>query len=194
MELTETTLVTLLAVAIICAVVAVGVAFSALAGQRRVRAAYRVFAGRNGIREDVLEVVERHIREVRALRDDVGDLRDFATELRHLVGGCVSRTATVRYDAFDDMGGRMSFSSALLDERGNGIVLTSINGRAETRTYAKPVREGGSRHNLSGEEAEAINRALSGHTGDEEITRRGPRGVSGGAAAAATARVIRNAS
>ena len=47
--------------------------------------------------------------------------------------------AVVRYDAFGDMGGRLSFSAALLDDQGDGLVLSSINGRSETRTYAKAL-------------------------------------------------------
>ena len=47
-----------------------------------------------------------------------------------------------------------------LDKEGSGVVLSSINGRNETRIYAKPVEHGGSRINLSGEEEEAIRRAL----------------------------------
>lgn len=73
----------------------------------------------------------------------------------------VRRVALLRYDAFDDVGGRLSFSCALLDERGNGIVFTSINGRQDTRVYAKPVTEGASLYNLSLEEEEAIRQALS---------------------------------
>jgi uncharacterized protein DUF4446 len=73
----------------------------------------------------------------------------------------VRRVALLRYDAFEDVGGRLSFSCALLDERGNGIVVTSINGRQDTRVYAKPVSEGASVYNLSLEEEEAIRQALS---------------------------------
>ncbi len=72
----------------------------------------------------------------------------------------VRRVALVRYDAFDDVGGRLSFSCALLDERGSGIVLTSINGRQDTRVYAKPVQTGTSTYNLSLEEEEAIAHAM----------------------------------
>jgi hypothetical protein len=70
------------------------------------------------------------------------------------------RVALVRYDAFDDVGGRLSFSCALLDEHGTGIVLTSINGRQDTRVYAKPVEAGSSTYNLSLEETEVIGRAM----------------------------------
>ncbi len=73
----------------------------------------------------------------------------------------VRRVGLLRYDAFEDVGGRLSFSCALLDEHGNGIVLTSINGRQETRVYAKPVAGGTSSHNLSNEEGEAIRQAMS---------------------------------
>ncbi len=75
----------------------------------------------------------------------------------------LQRFAVIRYDAFEDMGGRLSFSAALLDDHGDGIVLTSINGRSETRTYAKSVENMTSSHNLSDEEREAIAVAVAGH-------------------------------
>ena len=62
----------------------------------------------------------------------------------------------VRYDAFGDMGGRLSFSAALFDDEGNGLVISSINGRSETRTYAKPLVDLSSDHTLSPEEEDAI--------------------------------------
>jgi len=68
--------------------------------------------------------------------------------------------SVVRYDAFQDMGGRMSFSAALLDDAGDGIVLTAINGRSETRSYAKGVSAGTSDIALSPEEQQAIDAAL----------------------------------
>jgi hypothetical protein len=73
----------------------------------------------------------------------------------------VRNVALVRYDAFEDVGGRLSFSCALLDDNGSGVVLTSINGRQETRVYAKPVTAGTSSYNLSAEEQEAIQGALA---------------------------------
>ncbi|MGH2692532.1 MAG: DUF4446 family protein [Actinomycetota bacterium] len=73
----------------------------------------------------------------------------------------VQRVGLVRYDAFDDMGGHLSFSAALLDGQGNGLVITSINGRQDTRCYAKPVEGWTSNHNLSEEEELAIQRALT---------------------------------
>ena len=69
--------------------------------------------------------------------------------------------AVVRYDAFADQGGALSFSAALLDDAGNGLVLTSLNARSETRTYAKGVQRGQSAAALSPEELDAIAQATS---------------------------------
>jgi hypothetical protein len=76
-----------------------------------------------------------------------------ASSLRHL--------AVVRYDAFSDMGGHLSWSMALLDDSGDGVVLTSIHGRSESRTYAKNVARWSASQQLSPEEEEAISFARS---------------------------------
>lgn len=159
MELSAAATSILAIVGIVVAVVAAGLAGAALAGQRRVREAYQVFSG--GSRDDVLTLLQRHVEQVAALQEDVGRQHRYAEQLRSLISGCVSRIGTVRFDAFDDMGGRLSFSVALLDERGDGAVITAINGRTETRAYAKPVIRGASRHTLSQEEASAIAQALA---------------------------------
>ncbi|MDQ4085852.1 MAG: DUF4446 family protein [Actinomycetota bacterium] len=90
--------------------------------------------------------------DVRGLRAEVEALRqENAEALRHL--------SVVRYDAFGDMGGHLSWSAAVLDDNGNGVVLTSIHGRSESRTYAKNVADWSSDQSLSPEEDEAINAA-----------------------------------
>ena len=101
----------------------------------------------------LLGKIDRLEQAVRALN---------ATDNRQQVQieGSVRRVGVLRYDAFEDVGGRLSFSCALLDERGTGVVLTSINGRQETRVYAKPVTVGQSTYNLSREEEEAIRQAM----------------------------------
>lgn len=73
---------------------------------------------------------------------------DAATALRHV--------AVVRYDAFGDMGGHLSWSLALLDDAGDGVVLTSIHGRSDSRTYAKNIAGWTASSQLSPEESEAI--------------------------------------
>ncbi len=93
------------------------------------------------------------------LPTDVRGLRAEVEALRQEVAGAVRRLAVVRYDAFGDMGGRLSWSMAVLDDGGNGVVVTSIHGRSDARTYAKNVVQWSGDQQLSPEEADAIQQA-----------------------------------
>jgi hypothetical protein len=87
---------------------------------------------------------------------DVLGLRREVAALRKEAAGALRHLAVVRYDAFEEMGGQLSWSLALLDDGGDGVVLTSIRGRNEARTYAKSVTTWRSDQDLSPEETEAI--------------------------------------
>lgn len=76
--------------------------------------------------------------------------------LRAAVSSSLRHLAVVRYDAFGDMGGHLSWSMALLDDGGDGVVVTSIHGRSDSRTYAKNVAGWSASQQLSPEEEEAI--------------------------------------
>ena len=112
--------------------------------------------------EDVISVLGRHEDTIQAIDRDVRALDARSGELRELLRGAVSQVGMVRYDAFEDMGGALSFSAALLDEHGDGIVVSAINGRTETRCYAKPVSRAASVPTLSAEEEAAIETAVNG--------------------------------
>ena len=122
---------------VVTLLVAVAAGALAVVALRRQAAARRT-PGADALPEDVLGLRQ----EVAALRAEAGDA------LRHL--------AVVRYDAFGDMGGHLSWSLALLDDAGNGVVLTSIHGRSDARTYAKNVSGWSSQQQLSPEEEEAV--------------------------------------
>ena len=94
-----------------------------------------------------------------ALPEDVHGLRQEVAALRAEAKDALRHLAVVRYDAFGDMGGHLSWSLALLDDGGNGVVLTSIHGRSDARTYAKSVAGWLSEQQLSPEESEAIEAA-----------------------------------
>jgi hypothetical protein len=146
------------------ALIAVGLSVLAIAfsiigsgGRRRTRESEGPIQVGDALR-DVLEAqaarIERLEKAARVL-----NARDNKQQV--MIEGGVRRVALLRYDAFEDVGGRLSFSCALLDDQGNGVVLTSINGRQETRVYAKPITQGASSYNLSSEESEAIRQALT---------------------------------
>jgi hypothetical protein len=122
--------------ALVVALAALGVA---VAGRRTTR------RGSGADADDLPE-------DPRALRQEVAALRvENGQALRHV--------AVVRYDAFTDTGGQLSWSLALLDDSGSGVVLTSIQGRNESRTYAKNVASWSSESQISPEEEDAISRA-----------------------------------
>jgi len=146
----------------IVAVSAAGVAVIALAfgvrsnaRVRKLRRALRVMQSASG--SDVtLEDAEDVVRRLADVGKRVDDLEVVARL-------AVQHVGLVRFDAFEDMGGHLSFAAAMLDAEGDGFVLTSINGRQETRIYAKPIERGASHYHLSEEEQEAIRRAISSH-------------------------------
>lgn len=82
--------------------------------------------------------------------------------LRSALGQALRHVAVVRYDAFGDMGGRFSFSAAVIDDNGDGLVISSIHARGESRTYAKGVVGGASDATLTPEEQQALAAARTG--------------------------------
>jgi len=101
----------------------------------------------------------RRASSAEALPEDVYGLRQEVAALRAEARDALRHLAVVRYDAFADMGGQLSWSVALLDDSGHGVVLTSIHGRSDSRTYAKSISAWSCEQQLSPEEQEAIEHA-----------------------------------
>ena len=80
--------------------------------------------------------------------EERGPRADLARALRHV--------SVVRYDAYGDLAGRYSFSAALLDDSGDGLIITSIHGRNENRLYLKGIAQGNPDIELSPEEEQAV--------------------------------------
>jgi len=128
------------AVAVLALLVSVAALAVAIAGRRT--------SGGRRNRQDTSSLPQ----DPRALRQEIAALKaENAQALRHV--------AVIRYDAFTDTGGQLSWSMALLDDSGSGVVLTSIQGRNEARTYAKNVAAWASETQLSPEEEDAISHA-----------------------------------
>ena len=106
-------------------------------------------------------VLEGQASQIVRLEQAVRVLNGTDRKQQVLIEGGVRHVSLLRYDAFEDVGGRLSFSCAMLDDHGSGVVITSINGRQETRVYAKPITDGTSTYNLSVEESEAIRQAMA---------------------------------
>jgi hypothetical protein len=152
---------TLLVYLALAASLALAVAVAVLAARlRAVRRTYAtLLAGGDG-GEDLLAAVARQVEATERLRGKLDLIGRETAQLRQRVSNLVGTVGLTRYDAFPEVGGQLSWSAAFLDEAGDGVVLSTINGRSETRSYAKPVRGGRSEHNLSDEERAAIAMAM----------------------------------
>jgi hypothetical protein len=162
LELSRSTLTLVALVAIGLSVVAV---LYAIANAGRAGGAV---GGRVRLDETLRGILQGQSQQIQRLERAIRALHAVDKKQQTQIEGSVRNVALLRYDAFEDVGGRLSFSCALLDDQGNGVVLTSINGRQETRVYSKPVTQGTSSHNLSLEEEEAIRRALGERQADVE--------------------------
>ncbi len=105
---------------------------------------------------------DRFARLEKAVEDVIAAERrseERLTELERIARSEVARVGFVRYNAFDDVGSDLSFALALLNGEGDGVVLTSIYSREETRTYGKAVKGYASVVDASREERAAIDAA-----------------------------------
>jgi hypothetical protein len=153
-------------VALLVAVVVLALRLRRLAADQR-----RAF---DGVELDVLAALARHTRRLDGIDDEVASVREHSTSVRSDLRHALSRIGVVRYDAFENVGGELSFSLALLDEHDDGLVMSSINGRSDGRTYLKVVTGGTSESQLSDEERTAIEAAAHGRR-EERVTGPGSR-------------------
>ena len=107
-------------------------------------------------RDTILDVMARTVDDVSKMRREVGALDNELVQTQQRLAMALRHVSVVRYDAFDDMSGRFSFSAAMLDDLGDGLVITAIYSRSETRTYLKGLTSGTSDVDLSPEEIQAV--------------------------------------
>ena len=85
----------------------------------------------------------------------------FLEQVERRLGRSAQHLGVVRFNPYEGVGGDQSFSIAVLDEKKNGFVVSALYGREHSRVYAKPVERGESSYQLSKEEKDAIEKALS---------------------------------
>jgi hypothetical protein len=114
--------------------------------------------------------VDEVAAQVAALRAESGSARALAEEALTGAGQprpdptALRHVALVRYDAFADVGGRLSYSVALLDDTRSGLVLTTLAGKSDVRTYVRTVSAGVAEGTLTAEEQQAIEAAAASGT------------------------------
>ena len=141
------------------ALLALVLAFLAWRALRRVRAAQDVLLG--GGKADLVDFAVSLQGRIDDLHRAVDEVAAGLARVDRRIDECVSRTAIVRYDAYEGTGGQQSASLALLDAGRTGVVVTAIQGRDCARIYVKEVERGRGPIALSPEEQEAVDRAMA---------------------------------
>jgi hypothetical protein len=146
-----------LIVIIILMLILVIVLFSSLSSlEKRYR---RLTRGVNN--KNIEELIVNYLEKVEESRKIAEDARELCNNLNNKVDQCIQKVAVLRYKAFENVGGDLSFSIALLDNNNYGVILTGIYGRDDSTTYAKPIEKGISRYDLSDEEQHVLNEAMN---------------------------------
>ncbi|MEW6173001.1 MAG: DUF4446 family protein [Bacillota bacterium] len=109
--------------------------------------------------QEFLENLEKAIRMLDAFKEQLETMADEQRSFSLTLRNCVRTPSVMRFNAFDDVGSDLSFSMAMLDGEGNGLILTSLYGREESRFYAKKIARGASPSRLSPEEEHVLREA-----------------------------------
>ncbi|MDK2822749.1 MAG: hypothetical protein PWQ67_2053 [Clostridia bacterium] len=107
------------------------------------------------------EIILNNSYKIKNLEEYLDDNNNKLVLIDEKLSQCLKKVSLERYNAFQGIGGEQSFSVAMLDDNGNGIILSSIHGRDDARTYAKTVINGKSTYNLSEEEKRVLSNALN---------------------------------
>jgi hypothetical protein len=163
-DLNRTLLDNLALVIGVMGVVIIGLAIVAIVHSRRIRRAanaYRALAS-DSQGGSLQQLLDMHLGKVIEVGTRAEELTRLYESLEARSRGSLQHIGMVRFNPFEDTGSDQSFAIALLDDRRDGIVLSSLHGRGQTRVFAKPVEGGESKHQLSDEEAQAIRIAVEG--------------------------------
>ena len=112
--------------------------------------------------ESMEEILWKQFDRIEILEEADKDKRRELNELEHTVQNAYQKAGLVKYDAFREMSGKLSYALALLDQNDNGVIVTSMYSREGCYSYAKEIVRGESAINLSEEEKEALDSAING--------------------------------
>ncbi len=125
----------------------------------KLRRSFKIFMqGEDG--KSIENKVQSYMQETEKHRIVIEDLDKRLRELTLKNDENIQKVGMTRFSAFSGVGGDLSFALALMDNKGKGVVLSSICGRDDNRFYAKPIEDGNSTYRLSLEEEMAIKKAL----------------------------------
>jgi hypothetical protein len=151
-----------LVLAVALALVALWTLRTALSTRRLEGELHDILGGLSG--DNTARMLTEYLGTVRTTAAAMNRMKEEHDRIVDLIPGVVRHVGLVRFSPFHDTGGDQSFTLAVLDGRRNGVIITGLHSRNDSRLYAKPIERGESSYSLTPEEREAMSRALSGDT------------------------------
>lgn len=117
---------------------------------------YLKFMKKLGNGSNLDEMLKEYLRDVSEIKRDNSEIKAYYTKLDSDIDSCIQKIGLVRYNAFKDVGSDLSFAIALLDRNDNGVIFNGLYGSESSNIYAKPIKGGVSKYQLSDEEKTAL--------------------------------------
>jgi len=111
--------------------------------------------------EDLEEIIAQVLKWQRSSEKEIKMILEEIKTLEDVALHSIQKTGIVRFNPFEGVGGNQSFSLAVLDQKDDGVVISSYHSKESTRVYAKPIKQGESQFPLTEEEERAIKEAIS---------------------------------
>ncbi|MFV3013863.1 DUF4446 family protein [Clostridium botulinum] len=127
---------------------------------KKLKEKYKKFM-RGSNNKNIEELINDYLDKVDKAKEETEYVKEIYSTIDKRVKACIQKVAIVRYRAFDDVGSDLSYSIAFLNNDNSGVILTSIFGRNESTTYAKPIDKGISRYDLSDEEKQVLENCIN---------------------------------
>ncbi len=128
-----------------------------------------LMSGKKGA--DLEKVIRIRFKEMDQVKANAKRITKEHKEIKKYLSSCYNKMGLVKYDAFNEMAGKLSFVIALLNEDNSGLVLNAMHSREGCYTYAKEIIKGESYIPLSDEEKEALERAKTLEEEIEDLTK-----------------------
>ncbi len=111
--------------------------------------------------ESLEEVIVKYLDKIDNLEEENNERKKQINNITENLLITYQKIGIVKYDAFNEMGGKLSFSLALLDKQNNGFILNAMHSREGCYTYVKEIIDGNSYIALGEEEKKALDMALN---------------------------------
>ena len=108
----------------------------------------------------IYNILKKNSKEIKCIKDENEKLREFCNKLDKDISKTIQKVKIVKYNAFENITGNLSFVIILLDRENTGIIVNSIYGTNSSNIYAKIIEKGKAKTKLSEEEKEALQQAI----------------------------------